>query len=285
MNKPVIERKVAQVLKSVPAMDGDGVRIERIASTSDRLMDPFLLIDKIRSDDSSDYVGGFPPHPHRGIETLTYMKKGGVIHEDNQGNRGEIISGGAQWMSAGRGVIHSEMPTLDQSSLFGFQLWINLPAVEKMKVADYRDVTASEIVHQNNEHYELRVIAGDWRIEFETLAGPLQSVSASAGVADLQLNSSQSITINTARTETLLICVYDGELDLNKRLVNAGSVAVTTKGDLLTVSAGESGAGVLLLKGKPINEPVVSYGPFVMNTEAEIQQAINDYRNGVFDVA
>lgn len=284
MNQPIVKREVAQVLKSVPAMDGDGVRIERIASTSDRLMDPFLLIDKIRSDDSSDYVGGFPPHPHRGMETLTYMKKGGLIHEDNQGNRGEIVSGGAQWMSAGRGVIHSEMPTLDQSTLFGFQLWINLPAAKKMKVADYRDVSSEEIVQHRDENFELNVIAGTWEVGSETFAGPLQNISAHAGIADLVLQPSQSLSVSTQHSESLLLCVYDGSLSLNRE-INTGSVAVTTKGDQLEIKAGSSGAGVLLLKGKPLNEPVVSYGPFVMNTEQEIQQAIEDYRNGLFDVA
>lgn len=284
MNKPIVEREVTQVLKSVPAMDGDGVRIERIASTSDRLMDPFLLIDKIRSDDSSDYIGGFPPHPHRGMETLTYMKKGGLIHEDNQGNRGEIVSGGAQWMSAGRGVVHSEMPTLDQSSLFGFQLWINLPAAEKMKVADYRDVSSEEIIQHKTKNLEINVIAGDWQLGADTFTGPLQNISAQAGIADLILQPAQSVSVSTDQAESLLLCVYDGSLKLNRE-INKGSVAITSKGDQLEIKAGDSGAGVLLLKGVPLNEPVVSYGPFVMNSEQEIRQAIEDYRNGLFDVA
>ena len=168
------QRTLQSVIRSTPTSDGDGVKIRRLGLFNQRLADPFLMLDELVSDDEKDYMGGFPPHPHRGMETLTYLRKGALHHKDHLGNRGEIRSGGAQWMSAGKGIIHSEMPELDGGGLHGFQLWINLPAKEKMSDPKYRDVPSTEIpAIQLDNGGLINVIAGQWNIEGKDAAGPL----------------------------------------------------------------------------------------------------------------
>ena len=158
------ERSIREIRRAHPSRDGDGVAIQRVAGMGDPAMDPILMIDELRAERREDLGGGFPPHPHRGMQTLTYMKHGGIVHEDSRGNRGEIRGGGAQWMSAGRGIIHSEMPTGDSAGLHGFQLWFNLPAAEKMGEPDYRDIPAAELARIDGTGFRLTAIAGDWSI-------------------------------------------------------------------------------------------------------------------------
>ncbi|WP_028294415.1 pirin family protein [Oceanobacter kriegii] len=269
--------------KLIPAQhtsDGDGVKIQRVALFNESLSDPFLMIDELRSDDQKDYVGGFPPHPHRGMETLTYLRQGGLEHRDHMGNRGMIHSGGAQWMSAGRGVIHSEMPSLEMNGLHGFQLWINLPASEKMKDPDYRDVPAEELINvQSQSGAALTLIAGEWQIDGEQFTAPLNRMAANAGIADVELKAGQSLTIPVAAGKQAMAFTYDGSL---KGLKHGKALVVleTSRGEV-TLETDED-TRLLLLTGTPLKEPVVHYGPFVMNTVEEIQQAIADYNAGRF---
>lgn len=279
-------RTITQIIPAQASADGDGVRIQRVALFRAPLADPFLMLDELRSDDKNDFVGGFPPHPHRGMETLTIMRTGGLIHEDHLGHRGEITSGGAQWMSAGRGIVHSEMPTLDTHRLHGFQLWINLAADKKMQAPDYRDVAASEIPLYAHEGARARLIAGHWNFHGEDADGEqhdgaLLKVSADAAIADITLQAGTSLTLNVSRDETAVIYVYDGELTAPAK-VTAQRFAVFGTGERITLTAGTQGLGALLLRGTPLKEPVAHYGPFVMNTPEQIEQTLQQYRDGTF---
>lgn len=279
-------RTITQIIPAQPSADGDGVRIQRIALFRVPLADPFLMLDELRSDDQNDFIGGFPPHPHRGMETLTIMRTGGLIHEDHLGHRGEITSGGAQWMSAGRGIMHSEMPTLDTQRLHGFQLWINLAAAEKMQQPDYRDVAASEIPEYRSATASARLIAGRWTIEGEQHEGALLKVSANAAIADVNLQAGTSLTFNVSRDETAVLYVYDGELAAPAKVKSQHFAILGAKdsngGDTITLQAGEKGVSALLLRGTPLKEPVAHYGPFVMNTPEQIESTLRQYRDGTF---
>mgnify|MGYP001826276407 FL=1 len=245
-------------------------------------MDPILMIDELRSERREDFGGGFPPHPHRGMQTLTYLRHGGIIHEDNQGNRGEIRGGGAQWMSAGRGIIHSEMPTADSTGLHGFQLWINLPRAEKMSAPRYRDIHARELVSASGEGFALTAIAGRWQLPGADITGPLRELAPRAAVADLALQPGIGVELATEAEESVLVYVYEGALLGEQSELGPQQLLLTSRGDVLPLRAGASGARVLLLRGTPIGEPVAQYGPFVMNTPAEIEQALQDYQSGQF---
>lgn len=272
-------RDITQIIAGQPSVDGDGVRIHRVSLMRQAATDPFLLLDELRSDDRTDFIGGFPPHPHRGIETLTVMLKGGLIHEDHLGNRGEIRAGGAQWMSAGRGIIHGEMPTLDTDGLHGFQLWINLPAAQKMKAPDYRDVAASAIPVIGAVGWRARIIGGDWQFGEHSGSGPLQRLAAQAAIAELELSPEASVEFTVPDDHTLSLYVFDGAL-ATPQAVGRGHLAATGEGDRMVLGAGDTGARILLLRGRPLREPIANYGPFVMNTKSEIDQAIQDYKQG-----
>lgn len=273
-------REIHQILPARSSRDGDGVRIQRVVGQRQHDLDPFLMVDEIRSDDQADYVGGFPAHPHRGIETLTYMLSGGFVHQDNFGHRAELRNGGAQWMSTGSGIIHSEMPLIHQGLLHGFQLWINLPAVQKMKTPEYRQATAEELpaVALRNGG-SARVFGGSWLLEGTTVSSPLASMAAAARTLDLQLPAGAQLTLDLPTADTLLAYVYDGSLAAGL-LIQQGQLARFSQGEQVTLTAGKQGVRLLLLAGTPLGEPIVQHGPFVMNTEAEIHQAIADYRNG-----
>jgi redox-sensitive bicupin YhaK (pirin superfamily) len=278
-----MERKLQSLKRAQPSMDGAGVAIQRVAGFEDAAMDPVLMIDELRSEHREDFAAGFPAHPHRGMQTLTYMKHGGIIHEDSQGNRGEIRSGGAQYMSAGRGIIHSEMPTQDSSGLHGFQLWFNLPRRDKMSPPRYRDLPLAELVHIEDAGLAFTAVSGDWQFDgVDALSGPLQELAPQAALGDLRLAAGTGATLATDSGESVMAYLYDGELALPDRPVGARHLLVFGDGESLTLTAGDSGAGLLLLRGRPIGEPVVHYGPFVMNTSQEIEEAIRDYRAGRF---
>ncbi|MBY5920657.1 pirin family protein [Ferrimonas balearica] len=269
-------RKLIAVQASRPTSDGDGVKIRRVAGFQDGRMDPFLMLDELKADNTKDYVGGFPPHPHRGIETLTYMLKGHFRHEDHLGNVGELKDGGAQWMSAGRGVIHSEMPIMTDGQLHGFQIWINLPRAKKMQPADYRDFQAQSIptVALQGE--------GDFRLISGTLngeKGPLDQPSVPMLVGDLRAEGEVKLPIPSEFGAVAYL--YQGAVTLCGQQIEAGHMLYFDQGDAISLTAvpGTS-AGLIVLAGKPIREPVVHWGPFVMNSMAEIEQAIADYQNG-----
>lgn len=277
-------RNVIQILQSRASTDGDGVRIQRTLGQHRHDMDPFLMLDEIRSVDSADYVGGFPPHPHRGIETLTYMLAGGFVHEDSMGHKESLRDGGAQWMFAGRGVIHSELPLISQESaheglLHGFQLWINIPAANKMNAPQYRQATREELPAATLANgVQLRSFGGRWEIEGRVLASPLENFSANARALDVTLPANTTLTLELPAEDTVLAYVFEGALD-ETLSVQARQLARYSKGERLELKATAKGARLLLLSGTPLGEPIAQHGPFVMNTEAEIQQAIDDYRN------
>lgn len=276
------EKTLQTLIPTHPTSDGDGVKIRRAALFDQAVADPFLMLDELVSDDEADYIGGFPPHPHRGMETLTYLIKGALKHRDHLGNTGEIRSGGAQWMSAGKGIIHSEMPELDLGGLHGFQLWINLPASEKMLPPKYRDVPATEIpVAELSNGTRAAAIAGDWEIDEEQLHGPLSELAAGAGYLDLFLPAGESLTLPVTAGHRCLVYVFQGQLDTNPVAPEQTLFAFSETGDQISLKA-HSGARMLVLSGTPIKEPVVHYGPFVMNTHEEIEQAIRDYQSGSF---
>ena len=274
------QRSVEEIRTAHASRDGDGVAIQRISGMVGAGMDPVLLLDELRSDYREDFAGGFPPHPHRGMQTLTYMKRGGILHEDSQGNRGEIRGGGAQWMSAGRGVIHSEMPTQDTTGLHGFQLWFNLPAADKLSEPAYRDFAAAELGQLETADYHVTAIAGDWVLDQRSVSGPLRTLAAAGAVLDTQLGAGRRLSLSGLADSTLLVYVYTGAGTIAGTQLTARQLAITGQGDSLTLAAGGQGLQALVLRGQALREPVAHYGPFVMNTQQEIEQALRDYRDG-----
>ncbi len=273
-------REVKKAVSSRPATDGAGVKINRLTGFArGLLMDPFLMLDEIRSDTKDDFVAGFPPHPHRGFETVTYMREGGFSHEDSMGNSGTITRGGAQWMTAGSGVIHSEMPTVDADRIHGFQFWLNLPAREKMRSPKYRDIQVDEIPVLSHEDAEIRLIAGSVTIDGEALRGPVNGKATRPLIADVTLSSGGTFSIAYPSSLVTQFYVYEGVVSVAGTEVRASKLAYLDEGDLVVLKAGED-SGLLLFGGQPINEPVAHYGPFVMTTQEEIEQAMQDYRDG-----
>lgn len=276
------ERTIASILTARPASDGAGVKLHRIVSPDGmRRLDPFLMLDEFRSDAAADYIAGFPAHPHRGFETVTYMLEGEMLHEDHLGNRGRLSSGGVQWMTAGRGVIHSEMPQQEQGRMHGFQLWVNLPAAEKMKEPAYRDIPAASIpTLQLPGGGELRVIAGHWVQADQTVTGAVQGVTTDPLYLDVNLPADASLTLPVAAGYTAFTYVYDGGFTIAGKALQPRQMAVLADGDTVSLQAGGSGGRALLLAARPLGEPIAHYGPFVMNTAEEIARAIADYQAG-----
>ncbi len=270
---------VSRVVGSRPTEDGEGVRISRLTGFSPAFsLDPFLMLDEIRSDDESEFAGGFPPHPHRGFETITLMLRGGFSHTDSMNNHGEVSAGGAQWMTAASGVIHSEMPKPDRGQLHGFQFWLNLPASEKMLTPAYRDISASEMTRVSEPGMDMHLLAGTIRVGGQHCEGVVTGKSTEPLIAVLETGAgSMQITLNQDHTHYLY--VHSGSLSIDGNTIDAGHLAYLDSGSLLDLECEET-AGALLFGGRPIGEPIVHQGPFVMNTQAEITQAIMDYRNG-----
>ncbi|MEZ5572508.1 MAG: pirin family protein [Halioglobus sp.] len=270
-------RHLEQIVTASPASDGAGVRIHRLAGPAvQKLLNPYLMIDEINSDDAADYVGGFPEHPHRGFETITYMKAGRMRHRDHMGNEGVIGAGDVQWMTAAAGVLHSEMPEQEQGLLHGFQLWLNLPASEKMKPAAYRDLRAAEIATHLLEHkVAVSVIAGEATVDGRAMTGPIAGLSTAPLLLDIQLAANQQVEIALNGDNRAQVYVYRGSTDALRRR----ELGVYSADTVLHITAGDEGVQALVLSGRPLHEPVVQYGPFVMNTQSEIDQAVRDYRN------
>ncbi len=274
-------RHIARVVTGIETSDGAGVRLRRsIGSQRGLYHDPFLMLDEFGTDKPEEYIAGFPPHPHRGFETVTYMLEGHMLHEDHMGNRGELGPGGVQWMTAGRGVIHSEMPQQQEGRLRGFQLWINLPAAEKMKPAAYRDIPAAEIPLVRFEGGQVRLVAGRLALGSSTHEGAVHGISREPLFADVHLEAGGVVTIPVDAGASALVYLYEGSARLGGDDVPPRSAALLGAGDSVTLHAGASGARMLLLAAQPLNEAVVQYGPFVMNTREEIEQALADYRSG-----
>ncbi len=280
-------RSLERTIPSVPASDGAGVQLRRsLGKNPSSRLDPFLLLDAFSSENPDDYVAGFPPHPHRGFETVTYMLEGHMRHEDNLGHRGELRSGGAQWMTAGRGIIHSEMPQQSEGRMRGFQLWINLPAREKMVAAAYRDIQADVIpVVSLADGGQVKVIAGRFVRDGVVTDGPVTDRTTEPVFYDVTLPAGARFACNLPQGHSAFLYPYEGRLEVGAagttRLLATATAGVLGPGDEVTVAAVDGPARFLLLAGRPLGEPVVQYGPFVMNSREEIEQAIADYREGM----
>lgn len=280
-------RELLRRVPSHPTSDGAGVKLRRsLGARPDLRLDPLLMLDEFYSDDPRDYLAGFPPHPHRGFETVTYMLDGHMRHEDHLGNQGDLGPGGVQWMTAGRGIIHSEMPQQTEGRMRGFQLWINLPAAEKMQPARYRDIQADAITELTTEQGRIRVLAGRLALAGEEVSGPVNgeagAMSTDPLYLDIRLAADEVLELPLPSSHNVFLYGFEGEVRIGEagdRLA-AQEGAILGEGEGLRLRAGAEGAALLLIAALPIGEPVAQYGPFVMNTREELEQALADYRDG-----
>jgi quercetin 2,3-dioxygenase len=273
-------RTVERIIQPEPTSDGAGVKLRRIIA-SQRLdyLDPFLLLDHFGSDDPDDYIAGFPVHPHRGMETVTYMLAGVVNHKDSLGHSGSIGAGDVQWMTAGSGIMHEEMPQVRGGHLNGFQLWVNLPAKLKMTPPRYQEFSASQIpVVTRPDGSKVKVIAGT----FDDVRGPVTNIAADPTYLDITLPRGVSLEHAIPRGHTAFVYVFEGSGSFGTTEVSGLNMAILSDGDSIGIKAGDGGVRFLLISGKPLGEPVARYGPFVMNTEGEIRQALVDLQRGTF---
>jgi redox-sensitive bicupin YhaK (pirin superfamily) len=272
-------RELERVIPSIAASDGAGVKLRRSIGGAPALRhDPFLMLDEFFSDDPNDYLAGFPAHPHRGFETVTYMLDGHMQHKDNHGNTGDLGPGDVQWMSAASGIIHSEMPQQSEGRMRGFQLWLNLPAKEKMRPAAYRDIPATEIPVLKEKNVEVKIIAG----KLKDKTAPIHGGSTDPYYFDVRLAPGSVFEAPLPAGHNAFVYAYEGDA-----LIGEGRMALASRaagllsdGTEVRIAAKEKGARLLVLAGKPLREPVVQYGPFVMNTREEIEQAVADYQSG-----
>ena len=273
-------RPVLKTVKGMPASDGAGVRLTRILGTHEmQTFDPFLMLDHFDSADASDYIGGFPDHPHRGFETVTYMLEGRMRHGDNKGRSGVIGEGGVQWMRAGRGIVHSEMPEQVEGRMRGFQLWVNLPSHLKMSEPDYQEFDAAKIpVETRGGGVQVKVITGRTG---EGTAGPVQDASIDPLYFDITAPAGTTFVERIDADAAVMVVVYEGAVRIGDRTVDALGAAFLGAGDEVRAEA-VADARFLLIAGRPIQEPVAWAGPFVMNTRGELEQAFDDYRAGRF---
>jgi redox-sensitive bicupin YhaK (pirin superfamily) len=275
------ERHIRRRVRGIDTADGAGVRLKRIIGQPmlDTL-DPFLLLDEFRSDSADDYLAGFPEHPHRGFETVTYMLAGHMRHGDNHGNRGDLGPGSVQWMTAGRGILHSEMPQQENGLMWGFQLWVNLPAKDKMTAPRYQDIAPERIpaVHPA-AGVTVKVIAG----ELAGATGPVEGIATAPVYLDIALEAGATVDIPLPAGHHAFAYVFDGsDAEVAGETLARSELAVLSEGDRVRVAGRDAPARVLLVAGRPLDEPVARYGPFVMNTPEQIHEAIADFRAGRF---
>ena len=277
-------RSVVKVVVGQQTSDGAGVRLKRVIGTRalDHL-DPFLLLDEFKSDEPDDYLAGFPDHPHRGFETVTYMLAGSMRHQDHAGNQGELVAGSVQWMTAGRGIVHSEMPRQKDGLLWGFQLWVNLPAKDKMGPPRYQDIPPERIPEVSPaEGVTVRVVAG----ESGGARGPVEGIVTQPLYLDVAMAAGSRFEHPVPAEHNAFAYVCDGEAEIEgekgRQSLAAGTLAVLGEGDRVAVVTTGSAARYILLAARPLREPIARYGPFVMNTREEIAQAVEDYRAGRF---
>ena len=275
-------RKIEEVLVAQSASDGDGVRLKRVFGGGKLArFDPFLMLDEFGSNDPGDYIGGFPSHPHRGFETVTYMLEGHMEHRDHMGNVGQLMAGDVQWMKAGSGVIHSEMPKQVEGRMRGFQLWVNLPASEKMTPASYTELAAASIPHYEIGGIHVKAIAGGLTLNGVSVSGPIAGLATEPGYLDIAVGPAQALLVDVPEGHTALVYVYEGALQIgsDSYSIKAGNLArLSLTGELVIET--DADTRLLVISGKPIGEPIVQRGPFVMNTADEIHQAIRDYTDG-----
>lgn len=275
-------RKIAQIIEPQAVIEGAGVRLKRsIGTRTLDYLDPFLLLDHFQSKNPADYQAGFPLHPHRGIETVTYLLTGAVRHRDSVGNAGEIGPGDLQWMTAGRGILHEEMPQVRPEGVAGFQLWVNLPANQKMIAPRYQNVHANEITEIEREGgATVRVIAG----KVDGVAGPISGIAAEPMYLDVSITPQGSFSLPIPRGHSVFAYVFEGEgkFGPEKRKVSSPQLIVWDDGETIEAQADRNAVRFLLVSGKPLNEPIARYGPFVMNTREEIDQTLREIQQGTF---
>ncbi|MBB3226666.1 hypothetical protein FHW69_001256 [Luteibacter sp. Sphag1AF] len=274
------DRTITHRVRGMDTSDGAGVRLKRvIGQPALDMLDPFLLLDEFRSDQAGDYIAGFPEHPHRGFETVTYMLAGRMLHGDNHGNRGDLTAGSVQWMTAGRGIVHSEMPQQEEGLMWGFQLWVNLPASDKMTAPRYQDIPPENIpVTSPAPGVTVRVVAGD----IAGTRGPVDGVATRPMYLDIALDAGARFDLDVPEGHSAFAYVFEGkQAEVAGETLTRSELAVLSRGDRVTFAADEP-TRVLFVAGRPLNEPVARYGPFVMNTPAEIHEAIADFRAGKF---
>lgn len=280
----LIHRKVSRIIKGMPATDGAGVELMRVIGQPVLpMLDPFLLLDAFRSDKPEDYIAGFPPHPHRGFETVTYLLAGRMRHKDNAGHEGVIEPGGIQWMTAGKGIVHSEIPEQEHGMLEGFQLWINLPADHKLVHAAYQEYSAEHIPLESREGgIEVQVISG---VTSKGTKGPVVQPLTEPLYLDVRVPDSQCYFEELPASHNAFCYVIHGSVSIEDEegktmWLARDDLAVLTHGEVVKLQTGKEDARFLVVAGKPLREPVARGGPFVMNTKAEVQQAFEDYKQG-----
>jgi redox-sensitive bicupin YhaK (pirin superfamily) len=281
-----LPRRVEKIIEPQAVVEGAGVRLKRSIGTQTLdYLDPFLLLDHFASTERRDYEAGFPLHPHRGIETVTYVLSGVVHHKDTLGNAGTIGSGDVQWMTAGRGIMHEEMPQVRPEGIAGFQLWVNLPANVKMTPPRYQNILSGEIPEIRKENgTSIRVITG----EIDGTHGPVSGIAANPTYLDISVAARRTFTRTIARGNTVFAYLFEGEARLGgangpeTTFIKAPKLAVWGEGDLVHVTTEEKPVRFLLVSGRPLNEPIARYGPFVMNTREEIEQTLRDLQQGTF---
>lgn len=276
-------RQLERLVNGRETADGAGVRLRRILTHDlQRRLDPFLMLDAFRSDNPDDYIGGFPDHPHRGFETVTYMLTGTMEHRDNHGGHGLLKAGGVQWMTAGRGIVHSEFPRQEQGLMHGFQLWLNLPARDKMCEPGYRDIGAETIpVWHTPDGHSGKVIAG----ESQGVKGAVQRPVTEPLYVDLTLAANGVLQHALPAAHNAFVFVHEGSISIGGRPVQSGQMGILGADDGsggVELQAGDDGARVLLIAGRPLNEPIAQWGPFVMNTHEEIEATLRDFQSGRF---
>ncbi len=273
--------EIKKIVKSIETSDGAGVKLKRSIGTPEAdYIDPFLMLDEFGSENKDDYVAGFPPHPHRGIETVTYMLKGKFEHEDSTGAKGIMSSGDVQWMKTGRGIIHSEMPAMSDGQLLGFQLWINMPAKLKKNKPEYIYIKNKELGTHSDDEKVVKVIAG----KYKDIEGPEKNHNVEPIYFHVVLKSEKEFACGVPEGHNSFIYLLKGQIKVGKsnhEKTNDSNLILLKKGKNLQIKA-EKESEFLFIAGKPIGEPIARGGPFVMNTKAEIIEAINDYQNGTF---
>lgn len=273
-----MSRTIEQLIPGQATSDGAGVKLTRLLSHHlQRRLDPFLMLDAFGSDNPNDYIAGFPNHPHRGFETVTYMLKGRMLHQDSQGNEGLLEDGGMQWMSAARGVIHSEIPQQKDGIMAGFQLWLNLPAAHKMDEPWYKDITPDGIPSTHTSTgAEIRLLAG----QSHGITGAIERPNTEPLIVDVTLEANGLFQQAIPQGHNAFVVLYEGNAMIKGQTLSPNQLAILANdGDQVEIQS-QAGAKLLVVAGKPLNEPIVQYGPFVMNSEQEIHQAINDYNAG-----
>ncbi|UYP44057.1 hypothetical protein NEF87_000342 [Candidatus Lokiarchaeum ossiferum] len=279
---PMTIRKIKEITKSQQTMEGAGVRLKRaFGNTSPEKYDPFLLLDDFHSDNPNDYIKGFPSHPHRGIETITYMIHGEMKHKDSMGNGGIIKSGDVQWMTAGNGIVHSEMPCQEDGLMWGFQLWANLPSTHKMMDPRYRDIQECDMKTLETDAFFVKVICG----EYQGLKGPVQDIITQPSYFDITVNPNSEFRYELNEKFTIFAYILEGEglfSDESEEQFGKDHLILWDQGTEVKIRTKENSVRFLLISGKPINEPIAWYGPIVMNTDDELAIAFKEYREGTF---